>query len=63
VAHQGVGRLEDRRADQDLQLLHQHAGGRLRLEARDQLLDFLFLRQEEVGRGPGFSFEPTPANC
>jgi hypothetical protein len=50
VAHQGVGGLENRGADQHLQFLRQPARGDLRLEAADQLLDFLLLRQGEVRR-------------
>ncbi len=65
VAHQRVGRFEDRRTDQPFQLLHQRPGGGLRLEARHHLRDFLLLRPAEMGRraDPDFFFVPTAASC
>jgi hypothetical protein len=48
--HQCVGRLEDGGAHQRFQLLDRHAVGLLRPEAGHQLLDFLLLGQEELGR-------------
>ncbi len=63
MAHARVGRLEDGRAYQHLQFLHQGAGGGLACKARHQLRDLLFPRQEEFGRGTGFLFlgPPPPA--
>ena len=50
IADHGIGRLEDRRAQQHLQLLDRSPCGRLGLKLSDQLLDFLLLGEEEVGR-------------
>ena len=57
-SHQCIGRLVNRRAHQHLQLLDRHPVGLGRLEASHQLLDFLILGQEELGRGV-FFFEPA----
>ena len=53
-AHQRVGRLEDRGAHQRFQLLDGHPVGRRRLEARQQLLDFPVLGQEDFRRAVFF---------
>ena len=50
ISHQLVGRLENRRAHQHLQLLDGHTVGLDGLEASDQELDFLFLGQADLGR-------------
>ena len=58
TSDQIIGRFEDGRADQHFQLLHRDAGRLSRLEARDQLLDFLLLREEEC-RAEVFFLEPA----
>ena len=50
AAHQRVGGLENGRADQPLQFLHQMAVRNLAGKTRPQLLDFLLLGQEDLGR-------------
>ena len=57
-SHQCIGRLVNRRAHQHFQLLDHHPVGLGRLKADHQLLDFLILGQEELGRGI-FFFEPA----
>ena len=48
--NQLIGRPENRRAHQDLQFSHGTGLSGLRLEPDDQLLDFLFLGEPDLGR-------------
>ena len=63
IGHHLVGRLENGRAHQHLQLLEGHAVGRGGLETGHQVLDFLVLGQADLGwefpgLGWGFFLKP-----
>src|SRR5262245_3544303 len=57
-SHQHIGRFENRRADQHLQLLDSYPGWLLGLEPSSYLLDLLVLGPDNLGRKV-FFFEPT----
>src|SRR6267142_2034668 len=61
VTNQHIGGFEDGGAHQNFQFLHEGTSWILPLEARDQLLDFLILGQEDF-RSKVFFFA-TEANC